>query len=659
MLAESRGVPLRGRLESPCLLNADVIRSARGSGREARRRSWRRAVLSCVAALALLAAASATASDDASPEPKRVLILESFSRDFSPFNQLSLALRAELIRLQGEPIEFLQVSIEAQSLPPVDEAAVLDYVRALCAPRSPDLVITTAVPAFQFYRKHRQQFLPGVPVLHGGADQSLFRGVTLSPDETAVTSWLDIPRFVENVLTVLPKTREVYLVFGTSPLERFWSAEFLRASEPLAPRVRVDGSAFAGLAYDEILRRAVALPPRSAIFFGLLARDAHGLSYQNERALERLSRAANAPVFTWSTAMVGRGAVGGRLVPIEVLAEEIGWVADRILRGEPPASIPMKTVPLSAPVYDARELARWGIAEKDLPPGSEVRYRPPTFLEQYRGRILLVAAVLVLQALAIGALLEGRRRQRRAEKEASRLRGELAHVGRVSVLGQLSSSLAHELSQPLGAILRNAEAAELFLAAETPDLAEVRSIVADIKADEHRAGNVIERMRGFLKHQEPKRSTLDPTALVEGVVTLVGPELQARGIRLETTVARELPAVTGDPVQLQQVLLNLLVNAMEAMEKTPRDARVLSVEIRAGEGGDLEIAVRDSGPGIPPGETPRIFEPFHTTKPAGLGMGLAISRTLVEAHGGRLRLEASERGGATFVVSLPSEGVPA
>ncbi len=166
-------------------------------------------------------------------------------------------------------------------------------------------------------------------------------------------------------------------------------------------------------------------------------------------------------------------------------------------------------------------------------------------------------------------------------------------------------------------------------------------------------------MRGFLRHQEPKRATLDPAALVEGVVTLVGPELRSRGIRLETTVARQLPTVTGDPVHFQQILLNLFVNAMEAMETTPRDARVLSVEVTAAEGGALEIAVRDSGPGIPPGETPRIFEPFHTTKPAGLGMGLAISRALVEAHGGHLRLEANERGGATFVVSLPAGGASA
>jgi C4-dicarboxylate-specific signal transduction histidine kinase len=228
----------------------------------------------------------------------------------------------------------------------------------------------------------------------------------------------------------------------------------------------------------------------------------------------------------------------------------------------------------------------------------------------------------------------------------------------VTVLGQLSSSLAHELSQPLGAILRNAEAAELFLAAESPDLEEIRAIVSDIKSDDNRARNVIERMRGFLRRREMNRVTLDPAALLEGVLALIGPDARARSVRLESTVARNLPAVTGDPVHLQQVLLNLLVNAMEAMETTPPDARVLSVAVRSADGRALEISVRDSGPGIPPGEESRIFEPFHTTKPAGLGMGLAICRTLVEAHGGQLRAEAGAGRGATFVVSIPAGGAP-
>lgn len=636
---------------------SDEKRRGRAARTERPARRWRTEALCALLALAL-AAARPSHGQEVRPGPaKHVLFLDSYGREFSPYAELSALVRAGLTQKCGHPIEFFHVSLQVHGAAPKDEQPVADYVGALCSRRVPDLVVTTGGPAARFFAKHRDRFGPSTPVVHGGADARWLEGAELSPQETAVLSSVDIPAQMENILRARPRTREVVVVMGASPAEKFWTERFKSGWQPFASRVRLTW--LDGLAFEEVLRRSAKLPPDSAIFFGLMITDAAGIPHEQQEPLERLRRVASAPIFSWCTIAVGHGIVGGRLVPIEEMAGEIAAVGVRVLHGVPPSSIPVKTVSLGGPVYDARELKRWGIDERKLPQGSDIRFREPSFFSLYRGRILGASAVILLQAVAIGALLEGRRRQRRAEQESARLRGELAHVGRVSVLGQLSSSLAHELSQPLGAILRNAEAAELFLASEAPDLAEIRSIVADIKADEHRAGNVIERMRGFLRRQEAKRSTLDPAALVEGVVTLVGPELRARGIRLETTVARELPSVTGDPVHLQQVLLNLLVNAMEAMEKTPRDARVLSVAVRAGETGTLEIAVGDSGPGVPAGEASRIFEPFHTTKPAGLGMGLAISRALVEAHGGHLRLEAKEKAGATFVVSLPAGDAPA
>jgi signal transduction histidine kinase len=384
-----------------------------------------------------------------------------------------------------------------------------------------------------------------------------------------------------------------------------------------------------------------------------MLRDVDGVPHQSERAFERLSQAANAPVIGWSTVTLGRGGVGGRLAPIEQVADEIARAAARILRGEPASSIPEKAIPLGGPIYDARELARWGIDEEDLPPGSEVRFRPPSFVQQYRGRILGVAAVSLQQAVAIVALVEGRRRQRRTEREAARVRNELAHAGRVSMMGQLASSPAHELAQPLGAMLRNAEAAELYLATVRPDLAELWAIVADLKADDERARDVIERMRSFLRRRELNRVPVEPVALVEGVLALVRPDAARRDVAIELDVVRDLPELAGDPVHLQQVLLNLIMNAHDVMEAVPAGERTLRIGFRRTEAGDLEISVRDTGPGIPSGARDRLFEPFFTTKEQGMGMGLPICLSLVEAHGGSLRLESPEGRGATFVVTLP------
>ena len=241
---------------------------------------------------------------------------------------------------------------------------------------------------------------------------------------------------------------------------------------------------------------------------------------------------------------------------------------------------------------------------------------------------------------------------KRAQHELDRQREELAHAGRVSVMGQLASALAHELNQPLGAILRNAEAAELFIRADPPDLHEVAAILADIRKDDRRAGEVIDRMRALLKRREFQWSELDLNVLVQEVAGLARPDAEARKVKLVLDLAPSKLTVRGDRVQVQQVLLNLLVNAMDAMNGgVPHESRV-SVKTERSDGyGQVEVS--DVGHGIAEENLKRLFEPFFTTKPDGMGMGLAISQTIIQAHGGRILAENNPDRGASFKVTLP------
>ena len=244
-------------------------------------------------------------------------------------------------------------------------------------------------------------------------------------------------------------------------------------------------------------------------------------------------------------------------------------------------------------------------------------------------------------------------KRKESEQETQNLRQEIAHVGRVSMLGQLASALAHEINQPLGAILRNAEAAELFMQNELPDLEEVRAILADIRKDDQRAGSVIERMRRLLKRQNLDKRTVHMGELVGEVVALVRTDAAERHVKLEAAVADDLPLVLGDRVHLQQVLLNLIVNGLDALdEANGEDRRVSVTALRCGPQ-TVEIAVCDSGCGIPIDKLTHIFDSFFTTKPNGMGMGLPISRTIIEAHGGRLWAENKNEGGASFRFTLP------
>jgi two-component system sensor kinase FixL len=243
--------------------------------------------------------------------------------------------------------------------------------------------------------------------------------------------------------------------------------------------------------------------------------------------------------------------------------------------------------------------------------------------------------------------------RKQAEQETQLLQQEIAHAGRVSMMGQLASGLAHEINQPLASILRNAEAAELFLKQPSPDLDEIGEILSEIRSDDERAGDVIDRMRGLLKRQTLETERLDVGALVGDVAALVRIDAATRQVKLDVDVPANLPHVLGDRVQIQQVMLNLILNGMDALNGTRLEDRRVTVTARLDGAQLVEIAVGDAGHGIPADTLARIFDPFFTTKPNGMGIGLAVSRTIVEAHCGRLWAENRDGGGAAFRFTLP------
>ena len=239
-----------------------------------------------------------------------------------------------------------------------------------------------------------------------------------------------------------------------------------------------------------------------------------------------------------------------------------------------------------------------------------------------------------------------------AEVELQNHRNELAHIARVTSLGQLSSALAHEINQPLGAILRNAEAAELFLKQTPPDLEELQAILTDIRNDEQRAVSVIERMRLLLKRRELQLEALAVNELISEVAKLLNSEIQTRHASLRIDIAGELPKVYGDRVHLQQVILNLLLNSLDALNGKNEQQRQIVIRASQKTDGMVEFVVVDHGTGVAPEQLPHLFEPFYTTKKNGMGVGLAISKTIVEMHGGKIMAKNNPDGGATVRFTL-------
>jgi PAS domain S-box-containing protein len=245
--------------------------------------------------------------------------------------------------------------------------------------------------------------------------------------------------------------------------------------------------------------------------------------------------------------------------------------------------------------------------------------------------------------------------RQRAEMREEELRSELAHAMRVASLGELASTLAHELNQPLAAILSNAQAARRFIASGEIEPGELNAILNDIVRDDKRAGNVIHHLRAMVSKRPAHRETCDLSELVDEVIELMRGEMIEAKIEVRLAFAPELPSVEAARVELQQVLVNLLVNAEHAMEATPRELRIIDVETRA-EVNFVVVTVRDRGHGIPQERLPAIFNPFFSTKASGLGMGLSICRRIIENHGGRIEARNHDDGGAVFSISLPTAG---
>jgi signal transduction histidine kinase len=590
-------------------------------------------------------------SPGSASDHKQIMILHSVGREFRPWNEYARAMRAELDRQSRWQLDIQEHSlVAARSTDAHPDVHFIEYLRALYSNKPPDLIIAVGAPASNFIQRHRQQMFPSSPVLFTTLEARRVDNSKLANTDTVVAVTHRFLVLFESFLRIAPDTKVIAIVNGNSPNERFWKEEMRRELEPLAGRVEIRW--YDTLPYDEALKQLAALPAHSAIFWYQMIIDAAGIAHEGDRALTRLYSVANAPIFTHDDAFFGREIVGGPMHSASSGSSRAVSVAMRILDGETPGDIKTPPSDFTAPKYDWRELQRWKISENLLPSDSTVYFRVPTPWERYRWQIVLVSSVMLLQAFLITALLHQRRRLYTAEVDARQRMAELARVNRYSTAGELTSSIAHELNQPLGSILTNAETAELMLKSPNPDIEEVREILADIRRDDQRAGEVIHRLRSLLKKTPFELKIVDLNEIVRETTEFLAGLADARGVELMTTASETALRIEGDHIQIQQVILNLVVNAMDAMTHLAEPQRIVRIATGVVDG-RAELSVLDAGSGIPADKLKTVFEPFFTTKAHGMGMGLSIARTIVEAHGGRIWADNHAAGGAAFHISLP------
>jgi len=525
------------------------------------------------------------------------------------------------------------------------------YLAALYARRPPDLIIAIGAPAARFVQRHRTDLYPKTPMLLAAIEVRRVDQSMLSDQDAVVGVRKDYVVLFENIMRLLPETKVIGIIIGNSPNERFWAGEQQRILGPLLAN-RVELIFYNERPFEAILEEVASLPPHSAIFYEQLAVDGEGAIYGDKEPLKRISEVANAPIFSLDETYFNGEIVGGPMWSPTEGARPTAAAAVRMLGGEKAGGIKVPPIGFSAPKYDWRQLQRWNISESRLPPGSEILFREPTIWDRYSWQIASIVAVLLIQAGFISVLLKEHRRRRFAEVQSRQRMTELAHVNRFATAGELTASIAHEINQPLGSILTNAETAEEILKSSSPDIAELREIVSDILYDDRRATEVIQRMRSLLKKAPFEPKQFDLNEVVQETIRFFSALAIGRKFELVSVITPDALPIFGDRIQLQQVILNLVMNGVEAMRDTPSENRIISIRTTRVEN-FAELSVSDHGPGIPRDKLNEVFEPFFTSKAEGMGMGLSIARTIIEAHHGAISARNPVHGGAAFRIKLP------
>jgi signal transduction histidine kinase len=510
-----------------------------------------------------------------------------------------------------------------------------------------DVILSIGPGALDLALKLRASEWPAVPIVFTAVSEATAPH-PIPPNTTGIFVQKTFANMVKAARTIIPSLKRLVLV--GNPFEgAVYYPQFAKEIPEFSVEFEIVD--LMGLPVTEIRQRVAALPSDSAVFYFGINADPERTYASAVEALPLIAETTNQPIIGDTEPHIGAGAIGGFVMSPGEIGRDAGRLVVRVLDGEDASNIPVTTGIALKPMFDWRQLQRWNISESMLPAGSEVRFRPLGMWGQYSAQILAACFALLFQTTLICWLVYENRRRHLAEVRSRSAMAELTHMNRRAAAGQLSASLTHEVNQPLASIVTRASAALRWLRAENPNVEKVKASLEGILAAGHRAGDIVASVRAMFKKDAPQKASTDINEIIRTVLSIVRVELQKNNIDLQTQLDEHLSPVQGDKVQLQQVVLNLVMNGIEAMHSVR--PRVLKVQTDQAKPSLVHVLVEDTGTGIDPSRLHRIFEPLFTTKATGMGMGLAICQSIIESHGGRIRVSPAVTRGSIFEFELP------
>ena len=600
---------------------------------------------------ALIACLASTSVAAESRRPHSLLVLDDANARSPFYYEVFSKLRATVNASPGPPVTIYAESFDfTRFRGQAYEEGLQQFLRTKYGDKPIGVIIAIGSAALDCVLRWRSIIWQGVPVVFGFVDEPTVARLSLPPDVTGDVVQLRFADMMTAARAVVTDLKGI--VFVGDPLERqtvyrHWEEEIPRATTGL------EILDLTGLKMGQLRERVASLTDHTVILYTGVRSDGEGTFYVPAEALALIAMTANRPIVGTAETELGRGSIGGFLIAPAVIGESAGERAIRILDGEDPANIPVTLGPFVKPIFDWRQMQRWGVSEAALPPESEIRFYEPTGWDRYKPQILGVSAALLIQAGFIVWLLSEHRERQRAEAIARDTVSELTHVNRLAAAGELSASIAHEISQPLTGIVMRAGAAQRWLDRKNPEIDNVRAALDEIERAGLHASEIIQNIRAIFKRDGNDRVPVDINGIILAVVALGQHEIRKHQIELQIQLDERLPKVIGNEVQLQQVVLNLLMNAVEAMHSV--QPRVMRIRSRLSKPEVVNVSIEDTGTGIDSSESNRIFKPLFTTKARGMGMGLSICRSIIEGHDGRIWASQGAVRGSIFQFELPAE----
>jgi signal transduction histidine kinase len=480
------------------------------------------------------------------------------------------------------------------------------------------------------------------------------QGLLPSENITKVIMKLRFAETIQKACNLFPSCKNIYVISGCAPSDKYFAALARAGSAGLENKYNL--FFITELSLDSTLKFVGKIPANSIVIVPTFLADKNGIQFSTPEIIGLLSANCSSPIFPVFDSFIKReGGVGGYIFSFNSLGMETSRIAKEILRGIPMDRIEFNYAGLYQNIFDWRVLKKWGLLKSSvLPSDSIYYYKEFDFISQYKWYILAGILFLTFETILIVYLYKLNVRQKEivSQKiEAENLYRVIVREERLMMMAELTASLSHELSQPLTAILYNAQACLRFLKLEQPDTGQIEEILLKIIRDDKRAGSLISSVRSLMKLEIRDKEPVNLDSIIQDTLVVFKSEALRKNIRIINHIQDESVIVFGDKIQLEQVLLNFLYNAANAIGNCDIDNRIIEI-FQHFDKGSVIISVRDNGSGIAEEIKDKLFKPFVTTRESGFGIGLAVSRSIIENHNGEIRAENMSSGGAEFSFRL-------